>query len=292
VYNPSHDIEVLWLAETEYNAGASLKEHSHEEYFQIYYVIDSTGIFLINGEEHLLGKDMFVFAKPDTIHGIKELPSDIQTPLRILEVKFIVLNQEFGNELKQIPSVLNGTDAMAAILRQNFVEGMKKGLYYPRIVEHQMCTLLCYILRQSKEQNMLLNIDNPSNETATKIKNYLELNYSEDVKLDDLAVKIGFSKNYLCRVFRESTGITINLCLNNIRIDKAVELLAGTDMDIAEISKVVGYNNVYHFIKTFKKVVGVSPGNYRSNELTGKKLATESVYAKSVIIRAGIVIPK
>ncbi len=88
------------------------------------------------------------------------------------------------------------------------------------------------------------------------------------------------------------TGDTINSYLTNVRINKAVELLAGTEMDVGQISGVVGYNNVFHFIKTFKKLVGVSPGNYRRNELTGLRLASESVYCTSVIIRAGIVIPK
>ena len=139
---------------------------------------------------------------------------------------------------------------------------------------------------------MLLNTTGLSIEKAVKIKDYLDLHYAEDITLDDLATNVGYSKNYLCRIFRESTGNTINFYLNNARINKAVELLAGTDMDVAKISGVVGYNNVFHFIKTFKKLVGVSPGNYRRNELTGIKLASESVYSTSVIIRAGIVIPR
>jgi AraC-like DNA-binding protein len=292
VDNPSHEIEVLWLAETEYGAGACLEEHAHHEYYQIYYVMESAGTFLVNGEEHELSKDMFVFARPDTMHGIKILPQEIQSPLRILEAKFMVFSHEFETELKQVPAVSYGTEEMGKLLRQTFLEGMDKDLYYARVVEHQMCTLLYQMIRRCKAQATLSSTNGPSNEKAGKIRDYLDLNYADDITLDDLATNIGYSKNYLCRIFREITGDTINFYLNNVRINKAVELLASTDMDVAKISSVVGYNNVFHFIKTFKKLVGVSPGNYRRNELTGIKLASESVYATSVIIRAGIVIPR
>lgn len=280
------------MAETEYGAGACLEEHAHHEYYQIYYVMESTATFLVSGEEHELSRDMFVFARPGTRHGIQTLPQDIPSPLRLLEAKFMVLSHEFESELKQVPGVSTGTKEMGALLRRAFMEGMDKGLYYSRIVEHQMCTLLYQMLRQSKEEAMLSGTTGPSNEKALKIKDYLDLHYAEDITLDGLAANIGYSKNYLCRIFREITGDTINFYLNNVRIDRAVELLAGTDMDIAKISGVVGYNNVFHFIKTFKKLVGVSPGNYRRNELTGVKLASESVHSTSVIIRAGIVIPR
>jgi AraC-like DNA-binding protein len=278
--SPSHELEVLWLAETEYGAGTCLMEHAHHEYYQIYYVIESKGTFLVNGEEHEISEDMFVFATPDTIHGIKALPQDLQSPLRILEAKFIVLSNDFNNELKKVPTVSSGT-----------IE-MNKDLYYATIVQHQMCTLLYQMIRRGKEHAVLTNTNCLSNDKALRIKDYLEAHYAEDITLDDLATNIGYSKNYLCRIFREITGDTINSYLTNVRINKAVELLVGTEIDVAGISSMVGYNNVFHFIKTFKKVVGVSPGNYRRNELTGIKLASESVYATSVIIRAGIVIPR
>ena len=128
--SPWHELEVLWLAETEYGPGARLEEHAHHEYYQIYYVMESAGTFLVNGQEHELSKDMFVFACPDTVHGIKELPHDIQSPLRILEAKFMVLSHELENELKQAPAVACGTNEMGNLLRQAFLEGMDKGLYY------------------------------------------------------------------------------------------------------------------------------------------------------------------
>jgi AraC-like DNA-binding protein len=287
-----HELEVLWLAETEYGAGTCLLEHAHHEYYQIYYVIESEGTFLINGEEHEISEDMFIFATPDTVHGIKKLPQDIKSPLRILEAKFIVLSNDFDNELKQVPAVSYGTTEMRQLLLRAFQEGMNKDLYYATIVQHQMCTLLYQMIRRGKEHAVLTNTESLSNDKALRIKDYLESHYAEDITLDDLAVNIGYSKNYLCRIFREITGDTINSYLTNVRINKAVELLVGTEIDVAGISSMAGYNNVFHFIKTFKKVVGVSPGNYRRNELTGIKLASESVYATSVIIRAGIVIPR
>ena len=290
--NPYHEIEVLWLAETEYNAGSSLKEHSHSEYYQIYYVTESSGIFTVNGQEYELSKDMFVLACPGTSHGIQSASGTNLSPLRIIEVKFIVFNHELAHELRQLSAVSFGNPQLRDKLYSIYKDGMGKDLFFVRIVEHGMCALLYKMIQFIRNEGVYQGGAGGSVDAVTHIKEYIDAHYTEDITLDELAQIIGYSKNYLCRLFREQTGDTINTYLNNVRINAAANLLVETKLDVAEISEMVGYNNVFHFIKTFKKFIGVPPGNYRKNELTGETLASESVFAESVILRAGTVIPR
>jgi AraC-like DNA-binding protein len=75
------------------------------------------------------------------------------------------------------------------------------------------------------------------------------------------------SKTYFCYIFKSLTGKTFTEFCTELRIHKAIELLNTTDMPITEICFNVGYNDVTHFCRTFKKTVGISPKLYRKARL-------------------------
>jgi AraC-like DNA-binding protein len=282
-----HEIEILWLAENRYHKGASLKEHSHRDYYQIYYVVESAAEFLVNGTSCLLEENMFIFAHPGVKHGIK--PISGENIMKTLEVKFVVFNNDLAAELQNIPHVYRGNADLQNLLYQVFNEGIKKDIYYNKTVVHLFNTFLYKLIRQYK------NFDNnPKDITfrqkpAVKIKEYLNLHYQEDISLDRLAEAIGYTKNYLCRIFRENTGITINEYLSDVRISRAADLLASTDMEVSEVSKAAGFTNVFHFIKKFKKIIGIPPGGYRKKALTGMEFASGTVEARNTVFWSKLV---
>lgn len=75
------------------------------------------------------------------------------------------------------------------------------------------------------------------------------------------------SSSYLCTLFKNETGLTLNQYLTDFRIEKAKKLLTDPRYKIAEISAKVGYSDGNYFGKTFKKMVGVSPSEYREQKI-------------------------
>jgi AraC-like DNA-binding protein len=98
---------------------------------------------------------------------------------------------------------------------------------------------------------------------SQQIIRYLEEHYAEDFSLDALASALGYNKSYLCIVFKRDTQITINDCLNTIRIRKAAELIAYSDNDLSRIAAMCGFSTVSHFNRVFLKHVGTTPGQCR-----------------------------
>lgn len=272
-------INILWLAKSEYPTGSSLQPH-HHEYYQIYYVISGEGDFIAGDQTITLGKGMYLFAKPNDVHGVSDTRDIDGEPLQMLEVKYVVFDKEFQERLNQIPIVCRGSDMLEEMLNTVFKEGIDTLPWYLEIATHTFISTLYYMIRFQK-------IDIAANPRKSKvveqIKDKIKDNYKGEISLDQLASHVGHSKNYLCKVFKEHTGMTINLYLNKVKIDRAAELLVNTNFDISEISEQVGYNNIYHFIKTFNKMVGTSPGNYRKNELSGKALVSTNVRAIATI---------
>lgn len=93
---------------------------------------------------------------------------------------------------------------------------------------------------------------------------YVEMNYSEPLSLDDVSSHVGFSKYHFIRLFKEYTGTTFYEYLTNKRIQHAKELLE-TNMGITEIAFSCGFNNQTSFCRTFKKEVGCPPTEYRQH---------------------------
>lgn len=92
---------------------------------------------------------------------------------------------------------------------------------------------------------------------------YVHKHYNEDITLDIVASKLNLSPGYVSRYFKEKTGGNFSDYLHELRIRKAKELLLQTNRQVKEIAERVGYFYVNSFNRMFKKVTGMSPGEYR-----------------------------
>ncbi len=94
---------------------------------------------------------------------------------------------------------------------------------------------------------------------------YIQKNYhNPDLNLDDLCNFTGYSKSYLCTVFKRLTGIGLNTYMNKVRIDAACHLLLHTDKALEEIATEVGFSNQGYFGRVFKSIMQQTPKKFRN----------------------------
>jgi AraC-like DNA-binding protein len=94
------------------------------------------------------------------------------------------------------------------------------------------------------------------------IKDYLYDNFRADVSLAELAEVTNLNRSYLVRVFCEAVGMPPYTYLNQIRVEKAKQCLR-QGMAIAQTAIAVGLADQSHLNRHFKRIVGISPGQYR-----------------------------
>lgn len=92
---------------------------------------------------------------------------------------------------------------------------------------------------------------------------YIHNHYSENISLEDIADTAAISKSSALHLFQENIKETPINYLINYRLKQAALLLIDTEKKIADISSTVGFNNVDHFCRSFKKVYGITPTDYR-----------------------------
>lgn len=103
----------------------------------------------------------------------------------------------------------------------------------------------------------------PTHRMAARAKAYIEANYEQRTSLSTVAERLHVSSNYLSRVFRRETGMTLTSYIQRVRIDHARRLLAEGRESISEIAYRVGYRNYRDFYRNFVKQENASPRQVR-----------------------------
>lgn len=89
-------------------------------------------------------------------------------------------------------------------------------------------------------------------------------NYTREITLDEMAEVANMTRQSFCRFFKRTTRKTFVTFLNELRVDKATQLLRGQESTIAEVSHQVGFGNLSHFNRQFLKIKKMTPSSFRS----------------------------
>lgn len=96
-----------------------------------------------------------------------------------------------------------------------------------------------------------------------EIQEFLNEHYQHDISLQEIADRFFLSREYISRKFKHEFNKTITDYITKIRMEKAKQLLETSSLKIYEIAHYVGYQNEKYFSKVFKKLVGLTPNEYR-----------------------------
>ena len=98
-----------------------------------------------------------------------------------------------------------------------------------------------------------------------QVRDYLDENFAQKISLDALCGRFYMSRSYLSRAFKAQFGVNISEYLLGLRITRAKQLLRFSDDSVADIAASCGFDDANFFARTFKKVEGVSPSQFRAS---------------------------
>lgn len=101
---------------------------------------------------------------------------------------------------------------------------------------------------------------------VNRLMNYMWENIDGDLSLCTLSDKLHLNPSYLSRRFKSLTGKNLTEAILELRVKKACELLKNTSLKISEIAPMVGYETAANFSKVFKKMMNITPREYRDGE--------------------------
>jgi two-component system response regulator YesN len=128
----------------------------------------------------------------------------------------------------------------------------------------------CFLasLEQLSEHIVELTQSRRHNALIREIRDYVAEQFLDpNLSLTMLSDRFQMSSKYLSQLFKESTGQNFSDFLIGLRIEYAKKLLRESEVSVQSISEIVGYANTTSFIRVFKKLVGVAPGQYRESQI-------------------------
>lgn len=251
------------------------------ESLEIFYVLEGVGTFFIENKRYEFKKgDLFVIGnyelhKSELIEGqsfkamivmfdrklseIIEIRDEID-PLKI----FFDRPADFSHQL-EVTENLNQN--LMFIFKQMISEMERAEGYSSRGIASLLQWLLVELARayEDKKCGDLVGRFNglKMKTVVSKMLDYIDKNYRQDINLELVANDLNVSASYLSREFKREIGFSLIEFITSKRIRLAREMLRNTTKSVTEIASEVGYNNVTHFHWTYKKLIGISPGQYR-----------------------------
>jgi len=129
--------------------------------------------------------------------------------------------------------------------------------------------------QREKISALFLQLGQPNRElnTIEEIAYYIQKNYSEEISLQEFSEKFYLSREYISRKFKQIYGENLSDYLVRTRINRAKELLKFPNLKIYEIAGEIGYQDDKYFRKIFKKMVGMTPNEFRKDyEINQKQI--------------------
>lgn len=123
-----------------------------------------------------------------------------------------------------------------------------------------MIETICSRLEESPAQHETEKISNTAFFSMLK---YINEHLADDCSLQLLAKEMNMNANYLGQIFKRETGKTYTAYVTDLRIERAKQMLQEDELSISDIAVSLGFNDYFYFLKTFKRVAGVTPKHFR-----------------------------
>lgn len=130
-------------------------------------------------------------------------------------------------------------------------------------INEKLAALLTCVMAESWHPERADGLPREKKMNVQDIRAYMQEHYTEKITLESIAEHFFIDKHYLARLFKMQYGVTVNTCLQQLRITRAKQLLRFTDEKIETIGMECGIGEASYFCRVFKKIEGLSPGEYR-----------------------------
>ncbi|BBH18815.1 DNA-binding response regulator [Paenibacillus baekrokdamisoli] len=163
-------------------------------------------------------------------------------------------------------NMLVGLNKFAEGFNITFIEDNAKKDFFWEIINKipTLAEIEVYLLEQIDFVFAKINTMDNIGENIYQIMQYISEHFSEEsLTIPAIAQNMYLTPTYVCKIFKNKTGKTINQYITEVRIEKAKELLKEEKIKLLEISHRVGYLSPNHFAKTFKKLTGMNPSEFR-----------------------------
>lgn len=262
------------------DAGDMFPVAAHTHYFSEILLVRSGACRVTRkGITHLLNAGELIYIAPMIRHSVESADG---APVAVDLIKFS------ATRLRELPSYLTGLRAIAAdaaqvrlpiqmnaeevrsyhldsIIEECIRENARREFAWDLHIRALLYLLITGIARFwiGRRESFLDQIPKERS-PILDIPPYIEEHISESLRVEDLAARCGMSYPWFAKCFHEYFGISCKQFIMRIRVETVEQFLSHSEMDLSSISKLTGFTDSSHMVKDFRRMTGMTPGQYRS----------------------------
>lgn len=251
-----------------------MSPHRHKQ-VEIMYVEQGECTVEVEGQRLFMRNGELVFINGDVSHCL--LVEDGH-PCKILNIEFVFVPNRgeffsFGDFCRKICDppirffedgpyyILKDTEEVYWLLKRMIAELDGNGGAAQISTNLLFWQLMLQIIRIIEEQR--LENSNPQMAYVRNAIHFIHKFYHRDIKVGDIAKRVGLNRSYFHRIFKEYVGVTPVEYLTRVRISRAKDLLIKTNLSMNEVAHNIGISSQQYFTYLFKKETGMSPARFR-----------------------------
>ena len=262
------------------SAGNMFPVPAHSHYFsEIILVREGVCHITRKGFSDQLSAGELIYIAPMIRHSIESADGN---PVTVDVIKYS------ATRLREIPSYLTDLRALAAdaaqvrvpihasredvsryhldsIIEECILESSRKEFAWELHIRALLYLLITGLARFwiDRRETLLDQLPKERN-PILDIPAYIEQHISEPLRVEDLAANCSMSYPWFAKCFHEFFGISCKQFIMRIRVENVEQYLTYSDLDLSSISQLTGYTDSSHMVKDFRRMVGMTPGQYRT----------------------------
>jgi len=214
----------------------------------------------IDGTHYSVRPGDFLILEPDTPHSYY-CPVELYHSWLHAEGDFPEMLQRYGIQPNHLYS-MDDADRISDVFRQLAISYLGKERYLEEYMNLKLQELLILAAMENDAVEARSGLNPNVVQRLRELRQQMVANPEYDWSIAEMAKRMYMSESYFAPLYRKYFGITPNRDLTFIRIERGKRALA-RGSSVAAAAERCGYSNVYHFIRQFKKLVGVTPNRYK-----------------------------
>lgn len=243
-------------------------EGEEHDYWEFVYTDKGEIIATAEQEDYFLKQGEIIFHKPNEFHKLR--CNGIVAP-NVVVVSFQCNSPAmnfFHNKHFKVPTEYRWIiskiieEGSNTFFKNTLTAKENPHIGSEQLIQNYLEMLLIYLMREDEKKVFFSEKNISENRIVCDIINIMETELKGDLDIPKLCDKIGYSKTYLCTLFKKHTNVSIMQYYMQMKIQEAKRLLREKNYNITQISELLNFNNSHYFSHVFSKLTGMSPREY------------------------------
>lgn len=259
------DVEIYWFNVTEYSKIQYTLEKTphHHTFFELHFILSGEIVYNINDRLIALHANDYLIIPPKQSHKVERHTKDVVK----MSLAFAFISSD--PLLEALLASANKKHEMSSLIKDNILfiidhikEPNNTSIFFVQNRIYEIIYNSCNKRLNTLPKN---EFDTKTDERLLRAKKFVCDNLHMPLSCEDIANYCHLSSRQLRRLFETHEHKPLLQYIHDKKIEKAQELLLDTEKKLSDISSLVGFSNEHYFNSFFKKMTGITPGDYRKS---------------------------